>query len=61
MTNMKDERSLKNVIKTRTKTKLNTKVLEVSQKVRVLNCIRILDDSIFVRIQPLNKYPKGEK
>ena len=31
------------------------------QKVRESNCIRILDDSIFVRIQPLNRYSKGVK
>ena len=33
----------------------------MGQKVRESTCIRILDDSIFVRIQPLNIYSKGEK
>ena len=47
-------------IKTR-KSKLNTKVLEVRQKCRVSNYIHILYDSIFVRIEPLNKYSKGVK
>ena len=65
MTNMNDEKLLKktkeNTIKTRTKAKLNTEVFEVNQKVRVSNCIRILNDSIFVRFQPLNKYSKGVK
>ena len=31
------------------------------QKVIESTCIRILDDRIFVKIQPLNKYSKGEK
>ena len=43
------------------KTKINTEVFEVGQKVRESICIRILDDSIFAKIQPLNKYPKGVK
>ena len=42
-------------------TKLNTEVFKVGQKVRESICIHILDDSIFARIQPLNKYSKGVK
>ena len=38
------------------KTKINTEVFKVGQKVRESICIRILDDSIFVGIQPLNRY-----
>ena len=33
----------------------------MGQKVRVSNCISILDDSIFLKFQPLNKYSKGVK
>ena len=33
----------------------------MGQDVRESICIRVLDDSIFVRIQPLNKYSKGVK
>ena len=33
----------------------------MGQKTRVSNCIRILDDTIFVEFQPLNKYSKGVK
>ena len=33
----------------------------MGQKVRESICIRILDDSIFMKIQPLNKYSKGVK
>ena len=33
----------------------------MGQKVRESICIRILDDSIFVRIQSLNRYSKGVK
>ena len=33
----------------------------MGQKVRESICIRILDNSIFVRIQPLNRYSKGVK
>ena len=33
----------------------------MGQKVRESNCIQNLDDSIFVKIQPLNKYSKGVK
>ena len=47
---------IENTIKTRTKAKLNIKVFEVGKKVIVSNCIRILDDSIFVKFQPLNRY-----
>ena len=36
--------------------KINTEVFKVTQKVRESICISILDDSIFVKIQPLNKY-----
>ena len=43
------------------KTKINTEVFKVGQKVRESICIRILDDSVFVRIQPLNRYSKGVK
>ena len=32
------------------KTKINREVFKVIQKVRELNCIRILDDNIFVKI-----------
>ena len=42
-------------------TKINTEVFKVKQEVRESICIRILDDSIFVKIQPLNKYSKGVK
>ena len=63
ITNMNDEKLLKkeNTIKTRTKNKLNTEVFKVKQKVRESICIRILDDSIFVKFQPLNKYSKSVK
>ena len=43
------------------KTKINTEVFKVGQKARESICIRILDDSIFVGIQPLNRYLKGVK
>ena len=43
------------------KIKINIEVFKVRQKVRESICIHILDDSIFVRIQPLNKYSKGVK
>ena len=43
------------------KAKINTEVFKVVQNVRESICIRILDDSIFVIIQPLNKYSKGVK
>ena len=43
------------------KTEINTEVFKMRQKVRESICIRILDDSIFVKIQPLNKYSKGVK
>ena len=43
------------------KTKINTEVIKVGQKVRESICISIIDDSIFVRIRPLNKYSKGVK
>ena len=65
MTNMNDEKLLKNAkentVKSIKKTKINTEVFNVGQKVRESICIRILDNSIFVRIQPLNKYSKGIK
>ena len=41
------------------KSKIKTEVFKVVQKVRESIFIRILDDSIFVRIQPLNRYSKG--
>ena len=47
-----------NTFKTRKKTEINTKVFKVKQKVRESICIRILDYSIFAKIQPLNKYSK---
>ena len=50
-----------NTIKIRAKAKLNTEIFEVGQKVRVSNCIRILNDSIFVKFQPLNECSKGAK
>ena len=43
------------------KNKINTEVFNVVQKVRESICISILDDSIFAKIQPLNKYSKGIK
>ena len=43
------------------KNKINTEVKKVGQKVIESICIRILYDSIFVRIQLLNKYSKGVK
>ena len=43
------------------KTKINTEVFKMGQEVRKSICIRILDDSIFVKIQSLNKYSKGVK
>ena len=43
------EKAKEKTIKTRTKAKLNTEVFVAGQKVRVSNCIRILDDSIFVK------------
>ena len=48
-------------LKPEKKAKINTKVIKVEQKIRESICIRIIDDSIFVRIQPLNKYSKGVK
>ena len=33
----------------------------MGQKGRVSNCIHILYDSIFVKIEPLNKYSKDVK
>ena len=50
-----------NTIKSRKKTEINTEVFKVKQKVRESICNRILDNSIFVKIQPLNKYSKGVK
>ena len=65
MINMNYENLLKkakeNTIKTRTIAKLNIEVFEVGQKVRVSNCISILNDSIFENFQPLNKYSKCVK
>ena len=54
------KKAKENTIKSR-KTKINTEVIKVGQNVRLSNCIRILNESIFVRIQPLNKYSKGVK
>ena len=50
-----------NTIKSIKKSKIKTEVFKVVQKVRESIFIRILDDSIFVRIQPLNRYSKGIK
>ena len=65
MTDMNNEKLLKkakeNTIKIKTKTKLNTEEFEVGQRVKVSNCIRIFNDSIFVKFQLLNKYSKGVK
>ena len=62
---MNDKKFLKkakeNTIKSRKKTKINTEVFKVGQKVRESICIRILDDIIFVRIQSLNKYKNSVK
>ena len=55
------KKAKENTIKSRKKTVINTEVFKVKQKVRESICIRILDDSIFVKIQPLNKYSKGVK
>ena len=55
------KKAKENTIKSRTKTEINTEVFKVKQKVRESICIRILDDSIFVKIQPLNKYSEGVK
>ena len=52
------QKAKENTIKSRKKTKINTEVFKVGQKVRESICIRILDDSIFLRIQPLNRYSK---
>ena len=48
-------------LKLEKKAKLNTEVFELGQKIRLWNCIRILNDSIFVKFQLLNKYSKGVK
>ena len=61
MNDKNSQKAKENVIKTRKKAKINTKVFKVGQKVRESICIRILDDSIFVIIQPLNRYSKGVK
>ena len=45
---LKLDQKQRNTIKTRSKAKLNTEVFEVGQKVKVSNCIRILNNSIFV-------------
>ena len=55
------KKTKENTIKSRKKTKIKTEVFKVGQKVRESIYIRILDDRIFVRIQPLNKYSKGVK
>ena len=54
MTNINDKKFLKNAKENTIKTKLSTEIFELCEKVRVSNCIRILDDSIFVKFQPLN-------
>ena len=55
------QKSKGNTIKSIKKSKIKTEVFKVVQKVRESIFIRILDDSIFVRIQPLNRYSKGIK
>ena len=52
MSNMNDEKLLKkeNTVIIRTKAKLKTEVFEVEQKIRVSNCIRILDERKFCEI-----------
>ena len=55
------KKAKENTIKSRKKTEINTEIFKIKQKVRESIFIRILDDSIFVRIQPLNRYPKGIK
>ena len=65
MTNINDKKNTqknqKKVQLNEKKTEINTEVFKVKQKVRKSICIRILDNSIFVKIQPLNKYSKGVK
>ena len=55
------QKAKENTIKSIKKIKINTEVFNVGQKVRESICIRILVDSIFVKIQLLNKYSKGVK
>ena len=55
------KKAKENTIKSIKKTKISIEVFKVGQKVRQSICIRILDDSIFVRIQLLNTYSKGVK
>ena len=55
------KKAKENTIKSRKKTKISTEVFKVGQKVWESICIRILDDSIFVGIQPLNRYSKNVK
>ena len=55
------KKSKENAIKSRKKTKISTEVFNVGQKVRESICICIFDDSIFVKIQLLNKNSKGGK
>ena len=55
------KKAKENTIKSIKKSKIKTEVFKVVQKVRESIFIRILDDSIFVRIQPLNRYSKGIK
>ena len=54
------KKAKENATKSR-KTKINTEVFKVKQEVRESICICILDNSIFEKIQPLNKYSKGVK
>ena len=55
MTNMNNKKLFKKAkvitIKTSKKAKLSREVFEVGQKVRVSNCIGILDDSIFMKLK----------
>ena len=55
------KKAKENTIKSRKKIEINTEVFKVKQKVRESICIRILYNSISVKIQPLNKYSKGVK
>ena len=54
------KKAKENTIKSE-ETKINTEVFKVRQKVRESICIRILDGSIFAKIQTLNKCSKGIK
>ena len=61
MNNMNDEKLFKKAKEKAIKTRIKTKNRSIrgGTKVRISNCISILDDSIFVKFQLLNKYSKG--